>query len=151
MDRVDVQIASVLVALIASAFLTGAGWYEQAVLDPAWPHKPELVRPALGGANRKRFWVPANALGSLSLVAALWTTWPVASARAAILVAFACSIAINAVTIGFFAPAVLRVERDGVAPDAPGSRRWVRLSRLRTPLALGVNAGLAVAIACLDR
>ena len=49
-------------------------------------------------------------------------------------------------TVVYFAPAVLRVERDGVAPNAPASRRWVMLSRLRTPLALAVVVCLAAAV-----
>ena len=43
------------VALIVTGCLIGAGIYEQSVLDTAWPHRPSIVRPVEGGANRKLF------------------------------------------------------------------------------------------------
>jgi hypothetical protein len=149
MDHLGLRHFAVLVALTTNAFLTGAGLYEQAVLDTAWPKKPALVRPVEGGANRKLFWVPANILGLASLLVALWASWPAPAARAASLVALCFSAAIQTVTIGFFAPAVLRVEKDGIAANDPTSVRWVRLSRWRSPLSLGVNASLVVAALAL--
>jgi hypothetical protein len=151
MNDPTLRLITVLIALIATSFLTGAGWYEQAVLDTAWPSNPEIVRPAEGGASRKLFWVPANILGAATLLAAIWASWPEPAARAAALVAIGFSVAINAVTIVFFAPAVLRVEKEGVAANDPSSVRWVRLSRWRTPLALGVNGSLLVAAIALGR
>ncbi len=145
MDHHEIRLALVLAALAVTAFLTGAGCYEQVVLDTAWPRKPELVRPGEGGVNRKIFWVPANMLGVLLLLAALWASWPAFGARAAALLALGLFLVINAVTVGYFAPAVLQVEKWGAPPDDPSSRKWVRLSRLRTPAALGVNVALAAA------
>jgi hypothetical protein len=68
MDNPELRLIALLVALVATAFLTGAGWYEQAVLDTAWPKKPAIVRPAEGGANRKLFWVPANIFAVVTLL-----------------------------------------------------------------------------------
>jgi hypothetical protein len=143
------RLIAVLVALIATSILTGAGWYEQAVLDTAWPKHPAIVRPKEGGANRKFFWVPANIFGVASVFVALVACWPVEAARWPAIAAATCLAAINAVTVVFFAPAVLKVEKDGVNAGDPSSIRWVRLSRLRTPLALGVNLGLVVATLAL--
>ena len=134
-----------MLALVVSGCMTGAGAYEQIVLDTAWPRRPSIVRPSEGGANRKRFWVPANLVAVLTLLMAVCAAWPVTAARNAALIAIGLFAIINAVTIGYFAPAVLRVERLSVLPDAASSWRWVRLNRLRTVLALGVNAGLAFA------
>jgi hypothetical protein len=151
MDHSEIRLALVLAALAATASLTGAGCYEQAVLDRAWPEKPTLVRPVEGGVNRKLFWVPANMLALALLFAALWGVWPIAGARAAVASALGLFVVINAATVGYFAPAVLRVEREGIRPNDPSSRTWVRLSRLRTPLALGVNVALAAAAMLLCR
>lgn len=142
----EFRLTFLLVALLSTAILTGAGWYEQAVLDAVWPARPDIVRPAQGGASRKSFWVPANILAVATLLPALWAAWPILSVRHAVLVAIACSIAINIATIRFFAPRVLRVERHGVAPNDLSSLRWVRLSRWRTPAALTLNIALIVAI-----
>jgi hypothetical protein len=143
MDHRILQLALVLAALAATALLTGAGVYEQVVLDTAWLRKPAIVRPIEGGVNRKLFWVPANIVGLLALVVALWASWPVGGARTGAIIALGFFLLINAVTVGYFAPAVLRVEKEGIEPNAPAARRWVQLSRLRTPLALGVNVALA--------
>jgi hypothetical protein len=149
MDHAMPRVAILLLALVVSGCMTGAGLYEQVVLDPAWPRTPSIVRPSEGGANRKLFWVPANIVAVLVLLVALWAAWPVAAARNAALIAIGFFAIINAVTIGYFGPAVLRVERYSVAPDAPSSLRWVRLSRWRTPLAIAVNIALAFAAASL--
>jgi hypothetical protein len=139
------RLSPILLALCATAFLTAGGWYEQVVLDSAWPRNPDLVRPATGGANRKKFWIPAHASGAVALALALWAAWPVAVARDATLVAVAFYILITLVTVRYFAPAVLKVERDSVEPNAPSSLTWVRRSRWRMPLAVGMNIALAVA------
>jgi hypothetical protein len=151
MTNLELRLIALFVALVATAFLTGGGWYEQAVLDSAWPKKPAIVRPAEGGANRKLFWVPANILAVAALLAALWASWPGPGARAAMFAAVGFYAVINVVTVGFFGPAVLRVEKSGVAPNDPASIRWVRLSRWRTPLALGANVSLGIAAIDLAR
>jgi hypothetical protein len=149
MDHSMLRGAVLLLALVVSGCMTGAGIYEQVVLDLAWPRTPSIVRPSEGGANRKLFWVPANIVGVLALLLALWAAWPITPARHAALIAVGFFAIINAVTIGYFGPAVLRVERYSVSPDAASSWRWVQLSRWRTAFAIGVNIALAFAAAFL--
>jgi hypothetical protein len=146
-DHATLRVAILMLALVVSGCMTGAGVYEQLVLDTAWPRTPSIVRPLEGGANRKLFWVPVNIVAILALLIALWAAYPVTAARNAVLIAISLFAIINAATVGYFAPAVLRVERDSVLPDAASSLQWVRLSRLRTVLALGVNTALAFAAA----
>jgi hypothetical protein len=142
MDHSAWRLIALIVAFTVTGCLTGAGIYEQSVLDAVWPHKPSIVRPVEGGANRKLFWVPANVAAVAALLLALWAAWPIAGARNATLVAVALFATINAVTIAYFGPAVLRVEKLSVPSDDPASLAWVRRSRWRTPLSLGVNVAL---------
>lgn len=134
----ELRVSIVLFALLATSMLAGAGLYEQAVIDPSWPAKPELVRPLQGGVSRKRYWVPANIVAVLAIVAAIWAAWPRGLARNWAIVAAACSFVVNLLTISYFAPRVLRVERYGVPANHASSIRWVALSRLRTPIALAL-------------
>ncbi len=149
MDHFTTRLSALIIALIVTGCLTGAGIYEQSVVDTAWPHRPSIVRPVEGGANRKLFWVPANIAAVAVLFLALWAAWPVASARHAALAAIGLFAVINGVTVAYFAPAVLRMERESVPPEDPSSFAWVRLSRWRTPLSLCVNAALGLAVAAL--
>lgn len=142
----EIRIFIVLLALLATSMLAGAGVYEQLVLDPAWPARPDIVRPANGGADRKRYWVPSNVLAIAAMIAAIWAVWPVPSARAWVLCAAACSLVINVATVTYFAPRVLRVEQDGISPNDPSSTRWVVLSRWRTPVAIILDFCLIVAV-----
>jgi len=150
-DDLDWRLIALFTALTVTACLTGAGIYEQLVLDTAWPHKPSIVRPIEGGANRKLFWVPANIVAIVSLIVAVWAAWSTRGAREATLIAIALFALINTVTIAYFGPAVLRVEKASTAPDDPASLAWVRRSRWRTPLAVSVNVALGVAIAIVAR
>jgi len=150
MDHFTWRLVALITALIVTGFLTGAGIYEQSVLDTAWPRTPSIVRPVEGGANRKLFWVPANIVAIGALFLALWAAWPVEVARNASFVAIGLFAIINVVTVVYFGPAVLRVEKVSVPPNDPASFAWVRRSRWRTPLSLGVNVALgfaAVAVA----
>lgn len=149
MDHFTWRLVALLAALMVTACLTGAGIYEQSVLDTAWPRKPSIVRPVEGGANRKLFWVPANIVAILALLLAVWAAWPVAGARNASLVAVGLFAVINAMTVAYFAPAVLRMEKVSAPPDDPASFAWVRRSQWRTPLSLGVNVALAFAVAAV--
>ena len=149
MDLVPWRFAALVIALIVSGCLTGAGIYEQSVLDTAWPSKPSIVRPVEGGVNRKLFWVPANISAVATLLVALMATWPMAFARDATLVAIGLFAVINGVTVTYFGPAVLRVERSSVPADDPSSLAWVRRSRWRTPLSLGVSTALGVDIVAM--
>ena len=149
MDHFTWRLVALIAALIVTGCLTGAGIYEQSVLDTAWPRKPSIVRPVEGGANRKLFWVPANIVAIVVLFLSLWAAWPVAGARNASLVAIGLFAVINAVTVAYFGPAVLRVEKVSVPPDDPASFAWVRRSRWRTPLSLGINIALGFAVAAV--
>jgi len=142
----ELRMFIILLALLTTSMLAGAGVYEQAVLDRAWPARPDIVRPADGGADRKRYWVPANMLAVVAMIAAIWAAWPVPPARSWVLRAAVCSLVINVATVGYFAPRVLRVERDGIAPNDPRSTRWVSLSRWRTPVAIVLDFCLIVAV-----
>lgn len=149
MDEFTGRLAALIIAQTVTGFLTGAGLYEQAVLDLVWPSKPSIVRPAEGGANRKLFWVPANIIALVALILGLWAAWPVLYARHAMLAALGFFIAINVVTVAYFGPAVLRVEQVSAPPDDPSSLIWVRRSRWRTPLSLGINVAIGIAIAAM--
>jgi len=142
MGEIPWRLAVLIVALIVTGCLTGAGIYEQLVLDTAWPHKPSIVRPVEGGANRKLFWVPANIAAVVTLLLALLASWCVASARYATLVAVGLFAVVDLVTVAYFGPAVLRVEKSFPPPSDPSSLAWVRRSRWRTVLSLGVSAAL---------
>jgi len=143
------RLAAILGALIATSAVIGAALYEETVLDTVWPHRPDIVRPIEGGANRKHFWAPANLIVILSLLAATWAAWPLTSARNAVLVGVGLYAIILAVTVAYFVPALLKVERMGAPPDDPASRDWVRRNRWRSALAFGANLALSVAVASL--
>jgi hypothetical protein len=149
MDDVNWRLAVLIGALIVTGCLTGAGIYEQAVLDTAWPGKPSIVRPVDGGANRKHFWVPANLIAIFIVILSVLASWPVALARDATLVAAGLFGAINLVTVAYFGPAVLRVEKSAPPPNDPKSLAWVRRSRWRTPLSIAVNVALDIAVATM--
>jgi hypothetical protein len=87
MSDLTMGLVAVFNALIATSFLIGAGWYDQAILDTASPSNPAIVRQVEGGANRKLFWIPANIPGDATLLATLWASWPGPAGRAASLVA----------------------------------------------------------------
>ncbi len=146
MDYFMLRIVILFTALIVIGICTGAGWYEQAVLDTVWPKKPSIVRPVEGGVNRKLFWVPANILAVSSLLGSLWASWLSDFARLFVFVAIGLFAMINIATVSYFAPHVLRVEKDSILPSDSSSLRWVRLSRLRTPLSLGATIALSIAI-----
>ena len=142
----EIRMFVVLLALLATSMLAGAGMYEQFVLDPAWPARPDIVRPANGGANRKRYWVPSNVFAVVAMIAAIWATWPIPPARSWVLCAAACSLVINIATVAYFAPRLLRVEQHGISPNDPSSTRWVVLGRWRTLVAIILDFCLIVAV-----
>jgi hypothetical protein len=90
-----------------------------------------LHRPSgRGWRERKLFWIPANITNVVTLLLALWAAWPVTGARYAAFVAVASSSSSNAVTVTYFGPAVLRVEKAPVSSGDPSSLTWIRLSKL---------------------
>jgi hypothetical protein len=68
---------TVLIALATSLSLIslGGGLYEFVVVDPAWPRRPDIIQPLLGGVSRKRFWIPAHICFELLLLASLFVAW----------------------------------------------------------------------------
>jgi hypothetical protein len=129
----------------------GASLYEESVLDLAWPRKPDIVRPVEGGANRKLFWVPADFIAIISLLAATWAAWPVTDSRNAVLVGVGLYAINIGISVGYFVPELLKVERIGTAPDDPSSRTWVRRNRWRGILFICTTAALSLAVARLSR
>lgn len=142
MDHLTWRLVAILGALISTSALTGASLYEESVLDTVWPHKPDIVRPTVGGANRKRFWIPADLVAIVSLLAAAWAAWPVTDARVAVLVGVVFYAINVGVSVAYFVPELLRVERVGTQPDAPSSRTWVRRNRWRGAIFVCTNVAL---------
>lgn len=133
-------------AILAATIGIGGGLYEFTVLDPAWPNRPSLVQPRLGGVSRKRFWIPAHIVFELLLVAALALAWPAADIRQWLLVALAIHATMRIWSALDFIPKALafeRAEADGVSLAA--ARRWTSRSRLRMPLDLATLAALLMA------
>ena len=141
------RLAAILSALVSTSALAGASLYEEAVLDLVWPHRPDIVRPIEGGANRKLFWVPADIVALTSLLAATWAAWPVSDTRKALLVAvtlYAINVGISA---AYFVPELLKVERLGISPDDLSSRTWVRRNRWRGAIFVCTAIALSLAVA----
>src|SRR5258708_1108284 len=107
----EVHLAAIMLAVAGAALLSGGGFFEQAVLDPLSPPPPSLVRPSEGGANRKRFWIPAHAAAGISFAVGLWGAWPSPSSRLAALIAVGIYLVITFFTVTYFAPAVIRLEK----------------------------------------
>ena len=129
----------------------GASVYEESVLDPVWPGKPEIVRPIEGGANRKLFWIPADLIAIVCLLTATWAAWPTADARDAVLVAVGLYAINIGVSVAYFVPELLKVERMGIQPDDPSSRTWVRRNRWRGAIFICTNVALSLAVVSLAR
>jgi hypothetical protein len=149
MDHLTWRLAAILAALVSTSALTGASLYEESVLDTVWPRKPDIVRPIEGGANRKRFWVPADVIAIVSLLVATWAAWPVANTRYGVLAAvglYAINILVSAT---YFVPELLKVERMGTPPDDPSSRSWVRRNRWRGAILICTSVALGLAVASL--
>jgi hypothetical protein len=145
------QFAAILAALVSTSALTGAALYEEAVLDLAWPRKPDIVRPIEGGANRKLFWIPADLLALVSLAAATWAGWPASESRKAVLVAVGLYAINIVVSLAYFVPELQKVEQLGVQPDAISSRIWVRRNRWRGVILIGTTVALSLALSWLPR
>jgi hypothetical protein len=149
MDHLTWRFVAILAALISTSALTGASLYEETVLDLAWPRKPDIVRPIAGGANRKLFWVPADLIAIISLLAATCAAWPVAHTRNAVLVGVALYAINVVVSAAYFVPELLKLERIGTQPDDPSSRTWVRRNRFRGVTLICATVALSLAAASL--
>ena len=151
MDHLTWRLATILCALVSTSALMGASLYEESVLDTAWPRKPDIVRPIEGGANRKLFWVPADLIAIISLLAATWAAWPVTDTRNDVLVGVGFYAINIGVSLAYFVPELLKVERMGSQPNDPSSRRWVRRNRWRGAIFICATGALSLAVASLVR
>lgn len=130
----------------------GGGLYELAVVDPAWPTRPDIVQPSRGGISRKRFWIPAHIAFELTLVGALILTWSSPDVRFWLLLALASHAVMRIWSAVDFIPKALAFERPDSGPmSADAARRWTRRSVLRLPLDLVTGCSMLVAFATLAR
>lgn len=144
----------ILVAVPAALALIslGGGLYEYAVLDPAWPRRPDLVQPSRGGVSRRRFWIPAHVAFELSLIAALVTMWGSAALRTPLLVALATHATMRLWSAFDFIPKAVAFERaDPATIDAAAARRWSRRSLGRLPLDCATCAAMLTALLAVAR
>jgi hypothetical protein len=125
----------------------GGGLYEFVVVDPAWPRRPDIIQPALGGLSRKRFWIPAHTGLELLLLASLFVAWSDADIRYWLLLAVASHVVMRIWSAFYFIPIALRFERMGAGDITESiARSWTRLSLLRLPLDLVTCAAMLAAL-----
>ena len=144
----------ILVAIAAGLALAslGGGLYEFLVVDPFWPKRLDLVQPARGGIDRKRFWIPLHIAFELTLIAALIWTWGRGSVFRALLLAFGSHAVMRIWSAFDFIPKALRFERaDPAAFDPAAARRWTRRSRGRFPLDLITSGAMISAVVAAAR
>ena len=142
-------VLAAVAALFAMVSL-GGGLYEVSVLDPVWPTNPSLIRPAVGGVSRRRFWMPAHAAFELTLLATLVAAWGHADARTWLFVALASHVGMRLWSAFDFIPKAIAFERPETAAG-PAAERWVARSRLRLPLDLVTCGALLAALVLLAR
>ncbi|HEV3008238.1 MAG TPA: hypothetical protein VGX52_04315 [Burkholderiales bacterium] len=142
-------MSSTLFIALASALALvslGGGLYELRVVDPFWPHRPELIQPSRGGISRRRFWIPAHVAFELALIASLVAAWPQAEVRTWLLIALASHAAMRIWSAFDFIPKALAFERtEGV--DEGTARAWTRRSLWRLPLDLVTCGAMLAAFA----
>jgi hypothetical protein len=129
----------VLIAVACALALVslGGGCYEFLVVDPAWPHRPDLIQPARGGVSRRRFWIPAHLAFELTLIASLVVFWSLPAVRAPLLAGAASHALMRLWSAVDFIPKALACERAEPGPVTEArARAWTRRSRLRMPLDL---------------
>lgn len=139
-----VLVLTALVAALACASV-GGGLYEFSVVDPAWPRRPDVVQPRLGGISRKRFWIPMHVVFELTLLATLVAVWSSPAVRTCLWVVLASHSVMRIWSAFDFIPKALAFERaepGGITEEE--ARRWIRRSRWRLPLDL-VTCGAALA------
>ena len=130
------------------AFISlGGGLYEFSVVDPFWPRRFEIVQPARGGINRKRFWIPAHVAFELALITALVATWSIAEVRFWLLAALASHAVMRIWSAIDFIPKALAFERaDAATMSEAEARKWTRRSMLRLPLDLITCGAMLMAV-----
>jgi len=145
-------VASMVVVPTALALISlGGALYEFSVVDPFWPHRPDIIQPGRGGISRRRFWIPVHTAFELALLAALVATWSLPDVRFWLLVALASHLVMRIWSFMDFVPKALAFERaEPTSMDAAVARAWTRRSLLRLPLdlvtCLAMLSGFAAAV-----
>jgi len=145
-------VASMVVVPTALALISlGGALYEFSVVDPFWPHRPDIIQPGRGGISRRRFWIPVHTAFELALLAALVATWSLPDVRFWLLVALASHLVMRIWSFMDFVPKALAFERaEPTSMDAAAARAWTRRSLLRLPLdlvtCLAMLSGFAAAV-----
>lgn len=146
------SLALVAASFTFSAMSIGGGLYEFLVVDPAWPHRLDLIQPQRGGISRKRFWIPAHSLFEASLILALILWWSVPAVWPWLAIAFISQLAMRVWSILDFIPRALAFETSepslSLQKDA---LRWTRRSRLRLPLDLVTTGAMLLALVAVIR
>lgn len=135
-----------LIALVAALRLVslGGGLYEVALVDRAWPKRPDIIRPKEGGIRRSLFWIPAHASFEVAAVIAIIVAWPNPAVRAWLVGSLAIHGLMRVWSFKSFIPQALAFEKGTRTLGYDQARRWVRASRLRLILDLA-SAGTAMA------
>jgi hypothetical protein len=103
----------------------GGGLYEFSVVDPFWPRRVEIVQPARGGIDRKRFWIPVHVAFELALIVALVFTWSQPEVRFWLLTALASHAVMRIWSAFDFIPKALAFERvDAATISEAEARSW---------------------------
>jgi hypothetical protein len=148
----DSYVAIISVAAACALISLGGGLYETAVVDPAWPRKPDLVQPARGGLSRRRFWIPVHIVFELFLLASLVVAWSAASVRFWLLIAVASHAAMRLWSAFDFIPKALAFEKaDPATITEDAARRWTSRSRLRLLLDLVTCGAMLAAVIAAAR
>lgn len=125
----------------------GGGLYEFSVVDPFWPRRVEIVQPARGGIDRKRFWIPVHVAFELVLIVALAFTWSQPEVRFWLLTALASHAVMRIWSAFDFIPKALAFERaDAATISEAEARNWTRRSMLRLPLDLITCGAMLMAV-----
>jgi len=123
----------VLAATSLELVMIGGGLYEQMVVDPVWPKRPDVIQPSKGGIRRGRFWIVAHSLFELTLIGSLILAWSAPPLRTWLLLALASHAITRIWSFGYFIPKALAFETAGTVDEA-AARRWTGMSRFRFPL-----------------
>lgn len=130
--------------------ILGGGLYEFLVVDPFWPKRPDLIQPAHGGINRKRFWIPAHIAFELLLISALVIAWSFADVRFWLWLAFLNHAVMRIWSAFDFIPKALAFERSDASTET-AARAWTRRSLLRFPLDLATYGAMTAALVAAVR
>lgn len=120
------------------------------MVDPAWPRRPDIIRPAHGGVSRRRFWLPAHVAFELLLIASLVAAWSRPEVRTWLALAFASHAFMRIWSAFDFIPKALAFERAAEVDEA-AAQRWTRRSRLRMPLDLVTCGAMLAALVAAAR